>query len=502
MNRHCSVLIVIFSVLVFTLNSQISSNIEMPTSINTNGVAPDASSILDVSATDKGVLIPRMSATDRNAIANPATGLLVYDISFSSFWYHNGNGWKEITQSSGGGGMSPTAFIEDNDADTRIDTEYLMDEDRIRFYLKDEENMRLVQHADKTLGISFPSNSKSTYIGTNAGSSSMYDGTATGSDFNTFIGYNSGWSVSNGRNNTAIGFRSGSKIEGDFNSYFGTNSGTQQNSGNGNVFFGSNSGAHVSTGDYNTYVGSNTCANVNFCSRNTAIGSNAGRDGGDLDENVYIGYKTGELNRNGHGNIFIGAYAGQNTIDDEDLFILDNSNTSTPLLYGELLNDKLGINWDSSIALPNTFSVNGNASKAVAGDWLANSDARLKSNILELNSKLMLSKLLQLQGIEYDWNDNKTGYERPVGKQYGFTAQNIQDVLPHLVSEDKSGFLQTSYGSLDYILVESIKEVAKENGVLKEKVKLQNQEIEELKLMFRELKSDVAELKTEPKVQG
>jgi hypothetical protein len=57
---------------------------------------PHASSLLELNSTTKGLLAPRMSTTERNAIAAPATGLLVFDTSFHSFWYYNVDGWKEI----------------------------------------------------------------------------------------------------------------------------------------------------------------------------------------------------------------------------------------------------------------------------------------------------------------------------------------------------------------------------------------------------------------------
>jgi hypothetical protein len=51
-------------------------------SIGSNG-APDASSILDLTSTTRGVLLPRMTTEQRNAIASPATGLILYDSTAS-----------------------------------------------------------------------------------------------------------------------------------------------------------------------------------------------------------------------------------------------------------------------------------------------------------------------------------------------------------------------------------------------------------------------------------
>ena len=47
--------------------------------------SPDASSALDVFATDKGVLIPRLTAAQRNAIPNPANGLIVYNTDRTNY---------------------------------------------------------------------------------------------------------------------------------------------------------------------------------------------------------------------------------------------------------------------------------------------------------------------------------------------------------------------------------------------------------------------------------
>lgn len=49
------------------------------TGINT--ITPDASSALEIKSTNKGLLIPRLTQAQKNAILSPATGLMVYDIT-------------------------------------------------------------------------------------------------------------------------------------------------------------------------------------------------------------------------------------------------------------------------------------------------------------------------------------------------------------------------------------------------------------------------------------
>ncbi|MES2849889.1 MAG: hypothetical protein V4685_12585 [Bacteroidota bacterium] len=63
-------------------------------SINNTGAAADSTAMLDVNSTTKGLLIPRMVAQQRTAIATPATGLLVYQTDGDpGFYYYNGANW-------------------------------------------------------------------------------------------------------------------------------------------------------------------------------------------------------------------------------------------------------------------------------------------------------------------------------------------------------------------------------------------------------------------------
>ncbi len=56
---------------------------------------PDASAALEVSSADKGFLMPRMTTAQREAIANPAEALKVYDTDTQSFWSYIDGAWAE-----------------------------------------------------------------------------------------------------------------------------------------------------------------------------------------------------------------------------------------------------------------------------------------------------------------------------------------------------------------------------------------------------------------------
>ncbi|MBK7175259.1 MAG: hypothetical protein IPH84_19035 [Bacteroidales bacterium] len=56
----------------------LSQNVKSQVSINADGTSPDNSAMLDVKSTSQGLLIPRMTMAQRNAIVSPATGLMVY----------------------------------------------------------------------------------------------------------------------------------------------------------------------------------------------------------------------------------------------------------------------------------------------------------------------------------------------------------------------------------------------------------------------------------------
>lgn len=59
---------------------------------------PHPSAKLEVTATDQGMLVPRLTSAMRAAIPSPAQGLLVFDTDTGSFWFFNGTAWINITR--------------------------------------------------------------------------------------------------------------------------------------------------------------------------------------------------------------------------------------------------------------------------------------------------------------------------------------------------------------------------------------------------------------------
>lgn len=70
-------------------------------SINNAGSTPDPSAVLDLSSDSRGLLVPRMSTTDRIGISNPAKGLIVLDTTSMAFYYYDGvEQWIRIATGS------------------------------------------------------------------------------------------------------------------------------------------------------------------------------------------------------------------------------------------------------------------------------------------------------------------------------------------------------------------------------------------------------------------
>ena len=143
---------------------------------------------------------------------------------------------------------------------------------------------------------------------------------------NTFLGSSAGASTTDGFQNTFIGYLAGNtNTTGYQNMFLGRRAGTTNLSGAGNIAIGSDALRLNSSG-----------------SSNIAIGIQAG-DGVLGSKNTMLGAAAGRLTT-GSGNLFIGASAGELLTSVSNYLVIDNSNTSTPLLAGDFASNKFGIN--------------------------------------------------------------------------------------------------------------------------------------------------------------
>ena len=70
-------------------------------SIGVGTSSPNASSILEIQSTSKGILLPTMTQVQRNSITNPATGLLIFQTDGTfGFYFFNGTSWVSISSST------------------------------------------------------------------------------------------------------------------------------------------------------------------------------------------------------------------------------------------------------------------------------------------------------------------------------------------------------------------------------------------------------------------
>ena len=87
------------AIILFALNTNAQS-----VAINNDGSTADPSAILDLKSTNQGVLVPRMTASQRGLIASPATGLMVYQTDGTAgFYFYNGTAWTTLNGTNGQG---------------------------------------------------------------------------------------------------------------------------------------------------------------------------------------------------------------------------------------------------------------------------------------------------------------------------------------------------------------------------------------------------------------
>ena len=106
------------------------------------------------------------------------------------------------------------------------------------------------------------------------------------------------------------------------------------------------------------------------------------------------------------------------------------------------------------------------------------SDERLKENVKTIDSSL--SKVLQIRGVEFDWKELTEEEKKTIhgneGHDVGVIAQEVEEVLPEVVTERENGYKAVKYDKMVALLIEAMKE--------------QQSQIEELKSEISKLKGE------------
>ena len=150
---------------------------------------PDVSAKLDITATDKGFLMPRMTTAQRIAITTPATGLQVYDETTNSIWFYNGTAWTELG-SSGTAGNPAWELLGNtgtNDATNFIGT---TDAEDLIFKTNNIERMKIESYGSIIADTNSNSGTFTAYNGSTSGTA--ITGVATGNNGSGLDAYSNG----------------------------------------------------------------------------------------------------------------------------------------------------------------------------------------------------------------------------------------------------------------------------------------------------------------------
>ncbi|HNP33121.1 MAG TPA: hypothetical protein PKN96_07495 [Flavobacterium sp.] len=278
--------------------------------------SPNASSMLDITSTNSGLLIPRVALTgvsDTSTISSPATSLLVYNSGFApnGYYYFNGTIWVQLSTGinndwslTGNTGTNPTTnFLGTTDDKDIIFKRY---------------NIRAGYIGDPVYDASFNFNNGNTAFGANSLLNPSINVGLQNGVRNTAFGVNVMPGLTTGRINTGIG---------EFALFSNT-------TGIGNTAIGSGSLFSNSTAGSNVAIGRNALTTSN-ADNNTAVGFAALRQNASGTNNTALGFEAlrGVL---GSGNIGIGYQAGRNETGSNKLYIENSSaDQNSALIYGD-----------------------------------------------------------------------------------------------------------------------------------------------------------------------
>ncbi len=297
--------------------------------VGINNDTPDPSSALDITSTDKGLLIPRL---DTSAVLNPATGLMVFRPADNGFYFYNGSKWQLL-------GSVVQSSLADADRDTKIQVEKSLDEDKIRMSLAGRESILIEGDSIGRSRMEFLNNNYNIALGEN----SLFSNTS--GDYNVAIGHQVLQNNTSGHNNIALGLRAlfqnvngtGNIAMGNValpNNTMGSSNNAQgaqalfnNTEGNNNRALGFRALYSNTVGTNNTAIGLRSLYHAT-ASDNIAIGDNAmyGVSGMSTGEdNIALGDSSLFSNTTGEHNIALGAKALHSNTDAHNNIAMGDS---------------------------------------------------------------------------------------------------------------------------------------------------------------------------------
>jgi trimeric autotransporter adhesin len=300
--------------------------------VNSDGSEADNSAMLDVKSTSKGLLIPRMTLDQRNAIASPAQGLLVYQTdNAAGFYYNSGTGNNPVWTLIGTGSWAVAGNAGTNPSNNFLGT---------------TDNVAL----------------KFRVFNTDAGFIDPVND-------NTSLGKQSLNAVTTGTYNSAFGTMSlGNTQAGIFNTAIGYASALQNNSGSGNVSIGANAQYNNTSGENNVAIGmkalfSNTTGRSNVAIGQRALYSN-------YDRNCTVAVGDSVLYFNGTNMSQLYHATANSAVGSKALFANTNGFNNTAFGYQALMNNSTGYQNTASGAKAMFSNINGVANAAFGAESL------------------------------------------------------------------------------------------------------------------------------------
>jgi hypothetical protein len=122
---------------------------------------------------------------------------------------------------------------------------------------------------------------------------------------------------------------------------------------------------------------------------------------------------------------------------------------------GDASQDTIGFHFGTATAAGSQFKMRGDGVFFASNDIIAfsSSDRQLKDNISPIENAL--EKVKQIGGYTFDWNNKQEVHH---GHDIGVIAQEIEAVLPEVVTTRDTGFKAVKYEKIVPLLIEAIKE--------------------------------------------